>query len=408
MRKYAYLAKLEELLGALPPQERQDALNYYEEYFDAAGSENEEKTAEELGDPATVARKILEEEEVAETESPEQEETAPSGEEDTPKPVTPPEGPEPPTLEKPEQYPTSGAASYSGKKPERKGPRLWLIFWLVVILALVVQVSVLLMNVTGLGGNSAYQMAASSVEYAESAAVEYTESVPVSPTAFAQEEPRPTDSGSGMGDDAITYSGTLETPGDGKLFITLTCGTLTLKTGEEASVEVRNVDVSDNVSYGSTVDYGYAFVCNSTDPDTQVTITLPPHAFYSVEAKITTSGNIDLGNLQINQIDAFTAEGSIQSGTLQAAYLNVQSASGDIRLDKIADGNGYDANDVCLQAPHGSVTASFSAPRDEWQAEITAPEGIVETLTDNGISENAPRKLEVLAAETAELQYGVQ
>lgn len=408
MRKYAYLAKLEELLGALPPQERQDALNYYEEYFDAAGSENEEKTAEELGDPATVARKILEEEEVAETESPEQEETAPSGEEDTPKPVTPPEGPEPPTLEKPEQYPTSGAASYSGKKPERKGPRLWLIFWLVVILALVVQVSVLLMNVTGLGGNSAYQMAASSVEYAESAAVEYTESMPVSPTAFAQEEPRPTDSGSGMGDDAITYSGTLETPGDGKLFITLTCGTLTLKTGEKASVEVRNTDVSDNVRYGSTVDYGYTFVCNSTDPDTQVTITLPPHAFYSVEAKITTSGNIDLGNLQINQIDAFTAEGSIQSGTLQAAYLNVQSASGDIRLDKIADGSGYDANDVCLQAPHGSVTASFSAPRDEWQAEITAPEGIVETLTDNGISENAPRKLEVLAAETAELQYGVQ
>ena len=30
MRKYAYLAQLEELLAALPPQERQDALNYYE------------------------------------------------------------------------------------------------------------------------------------------------------------------------------------------------------------------------------------------------------------------------------------------------------------------------------------------------------------------------------------------
>lgn len=408
MRKYAYLARLEELLQALPPQERQDALNYYEEYFDAAGSENEEKTAEELGDPATVARKILEEEGVAGTEPPSQQEYPSSGAAEDPKPVAPPAGPEPPALEDPASYPASGAACVARQKPGRKGPRLWLIFWLVVILALVVQVSVLLLNVTGLGGHSGYQMAASSVEYAESAAVEYTESMPVSATAYGQEEPRPTDPAGERDDGAVTYSGTLETPGDGKLFITLTCGTLTLQTGEEASVEVRNVDVSDNVRYGSTVDYGYTFVCNSTDPDTQVTITLPPQAFHSVEAKITTSGNINLGNLQINQIDAFTAEGSIQSGTLQAAYLNIQSASGDIRLDKVTDGNGYDANDVCLQAPHGSVMASFSAPRNEWQAEITAPEGIVETLTDNGKSENAPRKLEVLAAGTADLQYGVQ
>lgn len=60
MRKYAYLARLEELLAPLPAQERQEALNYYEEYFDAAGSENEEQTAAELGDPAEVARNILE------------------------------------------------------------------------------------------------------------------------------------------------------------------------------------------------------------------------------------------------------------------------------------------------------------------------------------------------------------
>ena len=55
MRKYAYLARLEELLAALPAQERQEALNYYEEYFDAAGSDREEQTAAELGDPAGVA-----------------------------------------------------------------------------------------------------------------------------------------------------------------------------------------------------------------------------------------------------------------------------------------------------------------------------------------------------------------
>ena len=40
MKKYAYLARLEELLEALPAEERQDALNYYEEFFDASGAED--------------------------------------------------------------------------------------------------------------------------------------------------------------------------------------------------------------------------------------------------------------------------------------------------------------------------------------------------------------------------------
>lgn len=62
MNKQTYLAKLAQLLAPLPEQERQDALNYYEEYFDAAGPEAEDATATELGDPADAARKILEDE----------------------------------------------------------------------------------------------------------------------------------------------------------------------------------------------------------------------------------------------------------------------------------------------------------------------------------------------------------
>lgn len=60
MNKQTYLAKLAQLLAPLPEQERQDALNYYEEYFDAAGPEAEDATAAELGDPSDAARKILE------------------------------------------------------------------------------------------------------------------------------------------------------------------------------------------------------------------------------------------------------------------------------------------------------------------------------------------------------------
>ena len=61
MKKYAYLNRLEELLADLPLNERQDALNYYEEYFEAAGAEHEEETAERLGSPEEVADKILHE-----------------------------------------------------------------------------------------------------------------------------------------------------------------------------------------------------------------------------------------------------------------------------------------------------------------------------------------------------------
>ena len=58
MKKYEYLSELEKRLSALPADARRDALNYYEEYFDAAGPDNEDATAAELGDPAEAARRI--------------------------------------------------------------------------------------------------------------------------------------------------------------------------------------------------------------------------------------------------------------------------------------------------------------------------------------------------------------
>ena len=47
MKKYEYLSELEKRLSALPADARRDALNYYEEYFDAAGPDNEDATAAE-------------------------------------------------------------------------------------------------------------------------------------------------------------------------------------------------------------------------------------------------------------------------------------------------------------------------------------------------------------------------
>lgn len=61
MTRTAFLAALEQLLAPLPEAERKDALSYYEDYLDAAGPEKEAQTIAELGTPAEVAHKILEE-----------------------------------------------------------------------------------------------------------------------------------------------------------------------------------------------------------------------------------------------------------------------------------------------------------------------------------------------------------
>ncbi len=60
MTRTEYLKSLEKLLAALPETERRDALDYYDEYFDAAGADREAATIAELGTPEEVAQKILE------------------------------------------------------------------------------------------------------------------------------------------------------------------------------------------------------------------------------------------------------------------------------------------------------------------------------------------------------------
>ena len=60
MTRQEYMQQLAALLTAMPEAERRDALDYYEEYFDAAGPEKEAQTIQELGSPQNVAEKIWE------------------------------------------------------------------------------------------------------------------------------------------------------------------------------------------------------------------------------------------------------------------------------------------------------------------------------------------------------------
>ena len=139
MKKYEYLSELEKRLSALPADARRDALNYYEEYFDAAGPDNEDATAAELGDPAEAARKILEGEGLTPDADPAAPESARGG-------AVPPAAPEPP------------AADPQPARPQKHGPgakTMWLIFAVVIAAALLVQLGVLVLSFAKPGGGTA-------------------------------------------------------------------------------------------------------------------------------------------------------------------------------------------------------------------------------------------------------------
>lgn len=59
MNKESFMQELARLLGDISPQERQEALNFYEEYFHDAGPEKEQEVLKELGSPMQVAAKMI-------------------------------------------------------------------------------------------------------------------------------------------------------------------------------------------------------------------------------------------------------------------------------------------------------------------------------------------------------------
>lgn len=58
MNRVDFMKQLERLLQNISPAERDEALQYYNDYFDDAGKENEQSVIEALGNPAKVAENI--------------------------------------------------------------------------------------------------------------------------------------------------------------------------------------------------------------------------------------------------------------------------------------------------------------------------------------------------------------
>ena len=79
MSRNEYMKELELALRRLPKAEREEALSYYNEYFDDAGPEREAEVIEELGDAKESAAQIVKELALKRLEEPKPERAARKG-----------------------------------------------------------------------------------------------------------------------------------------------------------------------------------------------------------------------------------------------------------------------------------------------------------------------------------------
>lgn len=309
MKKYAYLARLEELLEALPAEERQDALNYYEEFFDAAGADD--SAAAGLESPEEAARKILEGEGVAPSQ---------------PVPPTPPAAPEPPPLEEPRNYPTGGTTPRQPPRPfSRKG---WLLFLVVLAVAFLVQLAVLVLVFAPIGGSAAVATASSVT----------TEAIAEYVTGDAANLARPSDVTPESTELPATGTGYAQNMvcsmkrGD-SLGIRLRSGKVFLEVNEDindlsAYIGVRNADESFAVQQIEDGDW----LVGSTDRSGALILTMkiPRGVLSEVQVSLEKGDISVMDNLSLEELELETGSGRITTQNISADDVELKTSDGHV------------------------------------------------------------------------------
>lgn len=361
MKKYEYLSELEKRLSALPEAERRDALNYYEEYFDAAGTDNEDATAAELGDPAEAARKILEGEGLTPDDA------APGK-----PPLTPPTAPEPPTAD-PQPV------------PPRRSPKaktMWLIFAVVIVAALLVQLAVLALSFAKPSGGTASMMTVP-LEEEETAASVLVRNEDFYNEATAAED---ADSGSplekmdfttGLADAKnitfdIDYGAVTVVVDSGAAEPTLSCTNLRqdwftfTNTGDNTS-PVR-------VSYKVPANYNLG---KEPGPEPEFVLSVPDaNAFHFKRLSITaTMGDVEFDNsntIAADSIDLDLAMGCFTGSTVQAEQFTANISMGDFDLGLLA---GVETAKV--EAAMGDIGLTVDGRPDDYALDLQTSMGNV-------------------------------
>ena len=355
MKKYAYLARLEELLEALPAEERQDALNYYEEFFDAAGVDD--SAAAGLESPEQAARKILEGEGVAPSQ---------------PVPPTPPAAPEPPPLDEPQSYPTSGTTPRQPPKPfSRRG---WILFLVVLLIAFLVQLAVLVLNLVPIGGSADMATASSATteaitEYVTGDAANLAQSTAVTPELA--ELPA---TGTGYAQNMVCSM----KRGD-SLGIKLRSGKVFLEVNEDINdrstyIGVRNADKSFAVQQIEDGDW----LVGSTDRSGALILTVKIPRVMLLEVQVSLEkGDISvMDNLSLEELELETGSGRITTQNVSAEDVELKTSDGHV-----ATGVVTPQEKLKVVAAGGATQLILAGTKSDYSLYVVSKNGV---LRDGG------------------------
>lgn len=373
MTRNEFLSALEQYLSPLPYEERRDALNYYEEYLDAAGPDHEAQAIAELGSPAEVARKILEEQGLASD--------------------------------------TAAAAPQPSSAPPKKSSswRMWLGGGLVVL------------AIAGFfyQGAKATPIAIASSAVPSSSAVS-SESLPASSSIQSADS---------AASDSLSFSLSADMVSD-KLSLKLDAGTVVFVTDPDALGVTLQFDGFDaqylthSTKKAGTATFSYHVPSRTALPDTSgsiLTITVPENVLYEVDIDLA-MGDVELGTLSLEELDLTLAAGNILAdsltvenadfdlaagdvklGTLSSQKLDLTLALGDCRIDhlsapeldaEIIAGNCtigmlYDAQDVSITTTTGKTSLTLEGSASDY---FFVTNGHEDTSLNDGKA-NATRKI---------------
>ena len=367
MKKYEYLSELEKRLSALPADARRDALNYYEEYFDAAGTDNEDATAAELGDPAEAARKILEGEGLMPDDATPEE-----------TPLTPPTAPEPP-------------AADPQPAPPRRSPRaktMWLIFAIVIVAALLVQLAVLALSFAKPSGGTASMMTIPQEE--ETAASALVRNEDFYNEATAAEKSSITENA----DNATVQSNTIrfERRGFKNATFYIDYGTVTVETSDAVTLPTLSYtnihgdwfscyteETTNTLRVNYTVPANYDL---SNDDVPQFTLTVPSPRSFTFDALHL---EVDMGDVQFHRdVEADTVDVTVNMGNFSGQAVTAKAFSanldmGNFDLDKL---NGAQTTNVSVSM--GNIGLSADGNAADYDLDMTTDMGKV---TFNGLEQ---------------------
>lgn len=371
MTRQEYMQQLAALLAAMPEAERRDALDYYEEYFDAAGPEKEAQTIQELGSPQNVAEKIWE---------------GTGAQSGTPMPDN--------------SMPEQGSR-------RRKSP-VWIVLAILAILIVVLLVFIGSFKIV-----TKYQYSIAESATAEEVPPQETtggttenmdESTDENTETAITKESAKSESTNRLESSTMT----LDAKQAQTMVLDLDCGEVTFvrsNAADEITVRFENF-YSDWLERtveesGFSVRYkipkGYI---SGSDPTPTLSIALPEIELEQIELNLNL-GSADLGTLkaksiqadlalgslyadelQTGQLDATLALGSAELGTVQAERVTIENAQGDVTISRLVG-----ASQVQVTDQLGNIALTLGEKADGYSVQAACGLG---SITVSGAKQASP------------------